>query len=253
MILGVLALFLIASGITWLVDPSKHQRLWLQHRAGAEKIRHHLFEEVLREDEEARGLEIPILPLQLEYFRRYQIDVQRAYFAGKAKAHQRAANRVAAVRLGFAILPLLAAIGLILVALAPLTEADQKWALLQGLSAWVLEWPEVGVARLLLFVLIAAAAISSGWTAQSMVNNNRRNATRFANTLASLEAQVRHGLEPARRAAAAGNRQDVQRFVWGIHQLLGAELQEWTVISDKLDILKDAAPAREPAEQQTRS
>ena len=169
------------------------------------------------------------------------------------KAHERATKRVAAVRFGFAILPALAAVGLILVALAPLTEADQKWAILQGLSAWVLAWPEIGVARLLLFVLIAAAAISSGWTAQSMVNNNRRNASRFANTLASLAAQVAHGLEPARHAAATGNRQDVQRFVWGIHQLLGAELQEWTVISDKLDILKGSGPRHAPADQQTPS
>ena len=56
---------------------SKPFDTWMQARAEAERARVRLFDQVMAADEAPREGEVAPLPLKLEYFRRYQLDVQR--------------------------------------------------------------------------------------------------------------------------------------------------------------------------------
>jgi hypothetical protein len=55
-----------------------------------------------------------LLPLQMEYFRRYQLDVQRSYYQARGREHARAVRRSAWWRVGAPGLVIAAAVPLIL-------------------------------------------------------------------------------------------------------------------------------------------
>ena len=65
----------------------------MKERAIAELARVKLFNDLMEANEEPRNGELPLLPLKLEYFRRYQFDVQRRYYSGRADEHARAAGQ----------------------------------------------------------------------------------------------------------------------------------------------------------------
>ena len=66
---------------------------WMKNRAEAEIARVGLFNAVTDATETCREGELHLLPLALEYFRRYQLDVQRRYYSGRAMQHAAAAWR----------------------------------------------------------------------------------------------------------------------------------------------------------------
>ena len=80
-----LALSILAS--LWL-GWSKPFDIWMRQRAEAETQRIKLFRRVIDAEEQARDGELPLLPLQLEYFRRFQLDVQRLYYDKRGKQHR---------------------------------------------------------------------------------------------------------------------------------------------------------------------
>lgn len=52
---------------------------WIEHRTRAERLRYELFLKVMNAHETVREGELPILPLKLEYFCRFNLGVQFAY------------------------------------------------------------------------------------------------------------------------------------------------------------------------------
>ena len=87
---GLLAVSYLAS--IWL-GYAKPYDDWMHERAKAETRRIELFNTVVAASETPQGNELPTLPLQLEYVRRYQLDVQRAYYKGRGNQHRQAAQR----------------------------------------------------------------------------------------------------------------------------------------------------------------
>jgi hypothetical protein len=71
---------------------------WMRHRGMAEHQRILFFTRVCEAKEPSRGEELALLPLQLEYFRRYQLDVQRKYYRERGAEHRRAQGRATALR-----------------------------------------------------------------------------------------------------------------------------------------------------------
>src|SRR5262249_42697326 len=71
---------------------------WMKARAQAEDARIELFRRVMDAVDPAPGAgarqggELKLLPLKLEYFRRYQLDLQRHYYAGRGQQHEEAAG-----------------------------------------------------------------------------------------------------------------------------------------------------------------
>lgn len=206
---------------------------WYKTRANAEEFRKRLFEAVLAASETPRTGEIDTLPLQLEYFRRYQLDVQRDYFDGKSRQLEKRAKRSDRVGWLFATVPFIA---LVLTVAAGTSAAGEQEFLaspvnrlggfLQGIETWSIDLYGTGVA-------LVVAALSAGLFAVAQLDNYRRNAARYGNTLRRLDEMAldpRLGLNHARAAADADDRAPVEKLMREMHALMTSELGEWVTV-----------------------
>ncbi|MGB0087732.1 MAG: hypothetical protein WBP94_20440, partial [Rhodomicrobiaceae bacterium] len=137
---------------------------WMEGRADAELARLALFEMVMTATEPVRDGELPLLPLKLEYFRRYQLDVQTRYYLGRGTQHQHAAGQTKRTVLILNIASVLAFLPLIVVG-AEMVGLLHFQTLLPYFAFLALGTAISGV-------LAALAAISS-------MNLDERNAARY--------------------------------------------------------------------------
>jgi len=86
---------------------------WMEARSQAELARLALFDVVMEASQPAREGELPLLPLKLDYIRRYQLDVQTRYYKGRGEQHQAAAGQSRRAVWGLNSLGVLAFIALI--------------------------------------------------------------------------------------------------------------------------------------------
>ena len=204
---------------------------WMKNRAEAEIARISLFDFVIDAAEEARAGEMALLPLQLEYFRRYQLDVQQRYYQGRGSEHAAAVwrnNRL----LGASVIVTLASIALGLVAALHVAAA---WQLpiptqLHALST-NLAGPQTN--RLLLGLGVIASALYGLGVARSLMDLDERNASRYLTTAANLAYLSEERLPAAREAADRGSVQDVRAFVNSVHALVSSEHQDWILLSGR--------------------
>lgn len=66
---------------------------WMEYRAEAEMARQDLFRHVMTARTDVRPNELPLLPLKVEYFRRFHLDIQRFYFDRRGREHRAAVRR----------------------------------------------------------------------------------------------------------------------------------------------------------------
>lgn len=203
---------------------------WMEQRARAELARIRLFDEVIDAHEEPRDGELPLLPLQLEYFLRYQLEVQRRYYEGRGNQHQRAAGHtdmweqaslvlsIAAGAIAFwASLPLIASLLAYLgVSLPPLVQR-----LFQFADGFQLD------GRWLLALGVSGTALYGYAVSHSLMNLDERNASRYLTTYDNLNYLKECGLRQARDDAAAGEKEKVRKFVDGVQGLISSEHKEW--------------------------
>jgi hypothetical protein len=92
-LVGAHALLILSLAVcaAWINGADPRSK-WLSARGEAELLRVALFDRVLASDEPVTPPELPLLPLQLAYFRRYQLDVQLRYFQGRGKEFTRPAG-----------------------------------------------------------------------------------------------------------------------------------------------------------------
>jgi hypothetical protein len=202
---------------------------WMKNRAEAEIARVALFDAVAAAKETTRGGEIPLLPLVLEYFRRYQLDVQRRYYRGRGDQHEAAAWRN----------------NLWLHASLLFTAASVILGILLGLhvvAAWGLPVPAWLLVKLpgfsgtdanstLLALGVVASALYGLGVAGSLMDLDERNASRFSTTSKNLEYLTETGLAAARVAAAGENTEAVLRFIAEVHEQISTEHREWVLLS----------------------
>lgn len=204
---------------------AKPYDVWMRERAKAETKRIELFDAVVAATEPPQGTELALLPLQLEYVRRYQLDVQRAYYAGRGRQHRRAALQGAIWRVAS-----LAIIGAALVpVVANMRNAD--W-LPSGLAAWfALLPPPVELSqRLFLSLGLIGGALQGLLAAYALLGQDERNAARYLDTSRNLEDLAGRPLEEARAAAAQGQEGPVLAFVALLHQQISSEHREWMAL-----------------------
>jgi hypothetical protein len=199
---------------------------WMRSRAESEHARIKLFKRVLEETEEKpEEGELPLLPLQLEYFRRYQLDVQRYYYAKRGAQHARAVKLGGYVRIA----------ALLLIAAAVLPNFWQ----LQGRD-WV---PQVLkqifvhppsdtelAQRVFLCLGLIGSALQGLLASLSLMSHDERNATRYLDTSRNLEDLAGRPLEEARSAALEGDRERVLGFVALVHEQVSSEHREWVAL-----------------------
>ena len=220
---GVLQPVLITFGIggvvsgglasMWLFQVREGRLLsaWMSSRAAAESLRMQYFETVANPQPAAIASAIPLALLQLEYFRRYQFDVQLAFFDKRAQDFGRDADRM--LRLGAAAV----ALASISSGIAVLGVLNATWISVAGLGA-------------------IATALSSFASAKEGINQSRRNMESYNRTRDAL-ALLRGRLDDIRAAAADGEREPMKQLVAAVHEQLSAEHHQW------LDVIQGIQPA----------
>lgn len=195
---------------------------WMRQRGMAEHQRILFFTRVCEATEPTREDELALLPLQLEYFRRYQLDVQRKYYRERGAEHRRAQRRATALRIVAVLLVVAAALP---IAGHMLGTGWPEWLERLGLSTWSRDLDVQQ--RFFLALSTSGAALQGLLAALALINQDERNAARYAATHENLEALAGRPLDEARSAAAAGDASDVQALVALVQEQISSEHREW--------------------------
>ena len=199
----------------------KPARRWFRARAAAELSRQRLFGLLMSSTSEPAKTEIPLLPLQLECFRRHFLESQRQFFQARSRQNRFARNAgrvlggVALLFVGIATLPQL---------LSSLTELGA----LNRVPALLIEF----ISRLLADKKIFALAWLLGTSLQlfvtylAMISPVARHAERYQimTMLLDLDPSL---LIDAREAAASGVRGPVEWFSKSVLSAVSAETRMW--------------------------
>jgi hypothetical protein len=208
-VLGSCGIVAGALGSMWLfkVREGKLLENWLTLRASAEALRVKYFEQVTDAQEPAEPgvgqAPLPLTLLQAEYFRRYQLNVQRTFYRTRGKDHKKGADKllgIGAIAVG---------IGSLATGLAGLLggSVSTRWVSLAGLG-------------------VVATALSSFVSTREALNQHRRNQERYARTLDALE-DLTGLLDRVRAAAVEGSREPLRQFVAAVHEQLSLEHKQW--------------------------
>lgn len=187
-----------ALGTMWirqLKDGALLER-WMTARARAETERLRYFEAVTGD----AGSADP--NLRLEYFRRYQLDVQRAFYKGRGAQHRQMADR---------------ALNRSSVALAGATVASGMAGVMGAIEpSWT--------------ALAAAALVAQAWAARvtnrEATAQDGRNAERYQRTRATLD-RLYERLDDVRGAVARGHPEVMREFVQAVDDQLSLEHRQW--------------------------
>lgn len=215
----IVQLFLLGSAFLtaqWLAYFKPFDK-WMEARAKAEIARIELFNDVLDSKEESRAGEFALLPLQLEYFRRYLLDVETNFYKGRGKEHSEAAGRSNLWML----------IRNILIAAAALTLV-YGFAAIFGIFPWIDELSRKGF---IAFATIASAIYGVMYDI-SLMDMNDRNAARYQSTYENLTYLREEGLDRTRELAANGEKAGVLHFTNLVNDQISAEHREWIALKD---------------------
>jgi hypothetical protein len=201
---------------------------WMRLRAAAETHRLNLFQLVcgLRSgvaEPTPREGELPLLPLQLEYFRRFQLAVQMRFYKGRAEQHRKTARKQSIAMAGVAFAAAL---------VVGLSSVPGLEPLLDGLG--------VGGNDLLAFFGLTLPVVYQSQESVKLMLGDRRNALRYDTTSENLR-HIAQGLDAVRARVAEGDRDSFRRFAAQVNEQVSTEHREW------LKLRGDVAGAGGPA------
>ena len=198
----------------------------LRARGVAEEARVELFEAVVQAREPSGAEELAYEPLALEYVRRYQLDVQRAYFAGVAEHAQRRAG-LGPVKLWIALLFFAAATPVGFAIHGVMNEAASP---IDALAE-----------RVIAALALVGGGFAAARLATTLGGDYPRKAAKYAVMVDNLNWMAARPLSEARRAAAEGDRRQVYRFVADLHRIIASEPREWVPAWERSRRLEDEA------------
>jgi hypothetical protein len=201
----VLALIGVASGAfaSMSLFRVKEGRLledWMAARARAETKRLSYFSYIVNSS--AGPLDSELELLKLEYFRRYQLDLQLAYYKSRRSGHRNSAKRTLDIS---AVSVLVAAI------------ASGAAGVLGALNS---QWAALGS------VAVFGAALQGFAAAREAINQDRRNAERYDNSAQALQG-LRERLDDVRHSIAAGSTSVLGEYVGAVQDQLSLEHRQW--------------------------
>ncbi len=227
-------LLIVSLGSSLLIGSLQPFEAWMLKRAEAENARASLFDQVMAARGPTDREDRILLPLQLEYFRRYQLDVQRLYYQQRGAQHAAAARKawwwrlVAFLLVLFAAFPVLWSIQGSLTVPAPLQDfingMPQRTETMQ---------------RAFLGIGIIAASLQGLLAAFAVMSLDERNAARYRSTAENLDALAARPLDEARAAAAVASedsgathvaRERVLAFIALAQEQISAEHREWIAL-----------------------
>jgi hypothetical protein len=203
LVLGILSALSGAAATMWLSRVRQGNMLdtWMQRRAEAETRRLSYFN-VVTEPNGANPPDTDLDLLRLEYFRRYQLDVQKNFYQFRGDAHRAAADKTLDQ-------------GSLAVALSALASL-----LTAGFGS------VYGFATALGVVGVLGAALSSYAGSREALSQDRRNGERYARTRTALGA-LEEKLDEVRKAVAAGNAQALKEFASAVNEQVSLEHRQW--------------------------
>ncbi len=211
---------------------------WMQARAEAELARIALFDEVVCAEVTSDEGELPALSLQLEYFRRYQLETQLAYYSERGHQHEHSATVLASRH---DVLALVSAFATAPFALLTLSLADPNLA--SALKDWLDDQMILNteaalavspsISRALFFAGIIASGLVSTLNALALLSQDRRNASRYLTTWRNLAYLSQEYLGRARQAASDGNRSAIVEFANAVNEQVSSEHQEWIALQEE--------------------
>ena len=232
------------SAVLWI---SGHRLLdrWMRARALAEEARAGLFSSLVRAELPLGPAGEPALAAQLEAFVACHLASQRGYYKRRSADHAKAAGSVAPLKvLGYTII--FASI-VVSIFVGLLTAADLGWigrsGLIDGLRSLPVSEPhrwQLGLGAL----ASASLSFSAAWT---LINQDDRNAARYALTAGKLETETAAGLAAAQTAAGRGDRAGVLLFTDRIQFILDAEHSAWVASRPPGDPNAGPGPSLAPA------
>lgn len=228
MMAGIQGVLLVVSYVaSFVLMYRKPFARWMHLRAEAETFRIALFDKILAAEhkEPPRPEELPLLPLQLEYFRRHQFDVQRLYYAKRGSQHAAAVRRAGLWRLAGLILVGLAAVPLAL----NLIDRSALPDVIERAFAFIPSRLELAQRLFLCFGLIGGA-LQGLLASVLLMSQDERNSVRYLDTARNLEDLATRPLAEAREAASAGDRAQVLAFAALLHQEISSEHREWIAL-----------------------
>jgi hypothetical protein len=204
-LLAVLALLgvgtgAIASMALFRVKEGRLLEDWLTARARAETKRLSYFTWLV--EESAGPIDIQLDLLKLEYFRRYQLDLQIAYYRTRRSDHRSSAERTLNI----------AAWSVVVAAIASGAAGV--------LGAMVTEWAALGS------LAVFAAALQGFAASREAINQDRRNAERYERSAVALQG-LRERLDDVRGGIAAGSHSVLVEYVAAVQDQLSLEHRQW--------------------------
>jgi hypothetical protein len=173
---------------------------WMTARARAETARLGYFSAVVATSGGPPDAWLDLL--RLEYFRRYQLDLELAFYRNRGSQHRESGERT--LRLSSYSL-----------AIATVTAA-----LAGFLGAFAAQWAALGA------LAVVGSSLGSFSEAREAVNQDRRNSERYARTLDALE-NLQARLDEVRDGVAAGSSLVLQEFVAAVQEQISLEHRQW--------------------------
>jgi len=196
----------LASTHIKLVENMKLLENWMKKRANAEMQRLDYFNRFIncKLSDESASDPVFMRLLQLEFFRRFQLDMQLSYYTQRGKQHGAIAEKAATIStwaMGAAGLAAGIA-GFLGSSLHP------KWAAIAGFG-------------------FICQAFATNVLNREAINQDRRNEERYGRTKDVLK-NLRMRLDKVRAQVAAGNPVVLAKYVEAVHEQLSLEHRQWT-------------------------
>jgi SMODS and SLOG-associating 2TM effector domain 1 len=190
----------IASMSLFRVKEGRLLEDWMTARARAETKRLSYFSYIVNSSLQPLDLQLELL--KLEYFRRYQLDLQLAYYKTRRLGHRNSAERTLSISAGSVLVAAIAS-----GAAGVLGALRSEWAALGSLAVF-------------------GAALQAFAAARESLNQDRRNAERYDNTAQALQG-LRERLDDVRVGIAAGSPSVLGEYVAAVQDQLSLEHRQW--------------------------
>lgn len=226
---------------------SDPRQKWNEARGDAEHLRRRRFDVVMDGKADVNSGEIALLPLKLEYFRRYQLEVQREYHKVKSKenAGQAALAKWLIIPCMLVVIGWVILMGLVYTAAAGEQGPPPTWLpdAVLGAAAELHVIERFGLDIIGLLLGIALAALYGAAYLRSLLFTHQRNASRFERALENMEYLMGAPLAEARVAAVKGDEVAVRAFVAQVHSVMSTEYADWIRLRKIDEGLRDTGPA----------
>lgn len=233
----VYAVMLLAFWSLRSLDRANPYKRWHQQRANAELMRGQLFKTVMDAapvGPQQQG-EIDLLPLKLEYVRRYHMDVQRAFYIKRADQHERRIHIANLWRRAGAVVTVVWLICALIAIFTPLLEPVPMLSQLQQVLG-LLEWVETSyLDAILLFVGLCIMVGYGLALAISSISNDLRNAGRYRAYARRVEGFYERLPEVRRLTLSPDNTAKASAFVAEFQDLLDTEHRDWKLMQEMED------------------